>query len=63
MGGRPKFSRRQIAQINKRAPAVARGVLPPAGDRQVAPSAIAATGAADDHVIAAVGQKVNLRRR
>ena len=42
MGGGPEFSRRQIAQINKSPPAIARGILAPAGDGQVAPAAVAA---------------------
>ncbi len=61
--GGPELSRRQIAQINKRPPAIARGIFAPAGDRQIAPAAVAAAGAADDDMIATVGQQMNLRHR
>ena len=61
MGGGPEFPGLHIAQIDKSAPAIARGILAPAGDRQVAPAAVAAAGAADHDVIAAVGQQVDLR--
>ncbi len=58
----PEFPRRHIAQINKRSPAVARGIFAPAGDRQIAPAAVAAAGAADDHMVTAIGQQVDFRR-
>jgi hypothetical protein len=61
--GGPEFARRQIAQIDKRSPAIAGGILAPAGDRQIAPATVAAAGAADDDMITAVGQEMNLRRR
>ncbi len=47
MGGGPEFSRGHIAQIDKRSPAIARGILAPAGDRQIPPAAVAAARAAD----------------
>lgn len=59
--GRPEFSARFVTQINKGSPAIACGVLAPTSDRQVPPTAVAAPGVADRHVIAAVGQEVNLR--
>src|ERR1035438_10925312 len=61
--GGPKISRHEIAQINKRSPAIARGIFTPSGDRQIAPATVAAAGAADDDMIAAVGQEMNLRYR
>src|SRR6202022_3174587 len=57
----PEFSGRWIAQINKIPPAIASGILAPAGNRQIAPSTVAAAGVADRHVITAVGQEVDLR--
>ena len=62
VGGGPEFSGRHIAQINKCPPAIARGIFAPAGDRQIAPATVAAAGAADRDMIAAVGQEVNFRR-
>src|SRR6516162_6062147 len=59
---RPEFSRRCIAQINKSSPAIARGILSPAGDRQIAPTAVAASGVGDCQVVTAVGQELDLRR-
>src|SRR6516165_11917333 len=58
----PEFSRRCIAQINKSSPAIARGILSPAGDRQIAPTAVAASGVGDCQVVTAVGQELDLRR-
>src|ERR1700693_979856 len=58
---RPEFSGRCIAQINKCAPAIARGILAPAGDCQIAPTAVTAPGIADRHVVTAVGEEVDLR--
>ena len=55
MRGRPKVAGREVAQITKAAPAVARRVLMPAGDREVAPAAVAAAGIGDHDVIGAVG--------
>ena len=47
IGGGPEFSRRHVAQIDKCSPAIARGILAPAGDRQIAPATVAAARAAD----------------
>src|SRR6516225_8759847 len=58
----PEFSAHCITQIDKSSPAIARGVLAPAGDRQIAPTAVAASGIGDCHVVTAVGEEVNLRR-
>src|ERR1035441_9637529 len=52
MSGRPEFAARQIAQIDKRAPAIARGILAPASDSQVPPAAVAAARIADHDMIA-----------
>src|SRR6266576_3334638 len=62
VSGRPKFSRRHVAQINKGSPAIARGVFAPAGHRQIAPATVTATCVADCDMIATVGQEVHLRR-
>src|SRR5450432_4354589 len=61
IGGGPKFSRLHIAQINKCPPAVARRILAPPGDREIAPAAVAATLAADGDMVATLGQEVNFR--
>src|SRR5476651_2592080 len=58
IGGGPKFSRFQIAQINECPPAVARRILAPAGDREIAPAAVATAGAADGDMVAIVGQEL-----
>ena len=42
MGGGPEFAGGHIAQIDKRAPAIARGILAPAGDGELPPAAVAA---------------------
>ena len=55
MGGGPEFAGGQIAQIDKSAPAIARGILAPAGDSQLPPAAVAAARVADHHMIAPVG--------
>ena len=59
----PDLARRPIAQIHKGPPAIARGVLAPAGDRQIAPATVAAPGATKDDMIPAVGQEMYLRCR
>ncbi len=55
MSGGPGFAGGGIAQIDKSAPAIARGIFPPAGHSQIPPTAIAAARAADHDMIAAVG--------
>ena len=62
MSGRPEFAGGHIAQVDKCSPAIARSVLAPAGDGQIAPTAVAAAGAADHDVVAAVGQELNFGR-
>ena len=47
MSGGPEFAGRHIAQIKKRAPAIAGGILAPAGDRQIPPATVTAAGIAD----------------
>src|SRR5215471_20830419 len=59
---RPEFSRCCIAQINKSSPTIARGILAPAGDGQIAPTAVAASGVGDCQVVTPVGQEVGLWR-
>jgi len=58
----PEFSRRCIAQINKSSPTIAGGILAPPGDGQIAPTAVAASGAGDCQVVTSVGQEVDLWR-
>src|SRR2546423_184097 len=53
MSGGPAFSRRHVAQIEKRAPA---------RKGEIVPATIAAASVADGDVIAAVGKKMNFRR-
>ena len=45
MGGRPEFVGGQITHIDKSAPAIARGILAPAGDGELPPAAVAAARA------------------
>src|SRR5262249_5488936 len=56
---RPEFSRHRIAQINKGSPTITRGILAPAGNRQITPTTVAASGIADSQVITSVGQEVD----
>src|SRR6476619_2865123 len=63
VGRRPKDSALQIAQIAKRSPTVPRGIFAPPRHCQVAPTTITTAGAGDGHMIAAVGKKMDLRRR
>ena len=63
ISGGPEFSRRHVAQIDERAPAIAGRILAPAGDGEIFPATVAAAGTADSDMIAAIGKKMNLRRR
>src|ERR1700722_15958642 len=56
-----EFSRRDIAHINKTPPAIARAILPPAGDGQITPTTVATPGVANRQVIPAIRQKVDFR--
>src|SRR5215469_2856293 len=56
---RPEFSCDCIAQINKGSPAITRGILTPASNRQITPTTVAASGIADGQVITSVGQEVD----
>ncbi len=60
--GGPRCARRRVAQIEEASPRIGRRVLVPARDRQVVPAAVAASAAGDDHVVAAVGQQLDLGR-
>src|SRR5205823_11237641 len=62
ISGRPEFSRRHVAQIDERAPVIAGRILAPAGDGEIFPATISATGIADGDVITAIGKEMNLRR-
>src|SRR5438477_11050722 len=62
ISGGPEFSCCQVAEIKKRAPAIAGRILTPAGDGEIFPATVSATGIADRDVIAAVGKEMNLRR-
>ena len=63
MRGRPDLAVVDIAQKAEGAPVVARAVLAPAGDGEVLPAAVAAAGMGDHHVVSAVGQQLDFRRR
>src|SRR2546421_12683383 len=62
MSGGPELSGGDIADIDKSSRAIAGGILPPAGNGEFSPTAIATPRVADDDVITAVGQQMNLRR-
>src|SRR5205807_4673765 len=57
----PEFSRRHVAQIEERAPAIAGRILAPAGNGKIVPATVTAAGVADGDVVAAIGKKMNLR--
>ena len=61
--GRPDLAAGDIAQVAEAAPGIARRILVPARDRQVLPAALPAAGVGDHHVVAAVGQQLDLGRR
>jgi hypothetical protein len=63
VGGRPDTSGVPIAEIDERAPRVARRVLPPAGDREIAPSAVAAARMGRHDVVGAVREQLHLGHR
>src|SRR5438105_11526489 len=60
---RPELAGLCITDIAERAPIVASSVLAPPRNGQILPSAVAAAGVGDHHVIPAVGQQLHLRRR
>src|SRR5438045_3820770 len=62
ISGGPEFSGRHVAQIDERAPVIAGRILAPAGDGEIFPATISATGIADGDMIAAIGKEMNLRR-
>src|SRR6059058_2725150 len=62
ISGRPEVSRCHVAQIKKRAPAIAGRILAPAGDGETFPATVTAAGIADGDVVAAIGKKMNLWR-
>jgi hypothetical protein len=47
----------KVANVTKLAPAIARGVFAPAGDVQIAPTAVTGAGGRDHHVVRAVGKQ------
>ena len=55
IGSGPEFSRRHVAQIKERAPAIASCILAPAGDGEIMPATVTATGVTDSDVVAAIG--------
>ncbi len=60
---RPHRAAVDVAKEDVRAPAVARRVLAPAGDREVAPAAVARSRRRHHHRVPAVGQQVRPARR
>ncbi len=63
MRGGPEIARGHVAQVAELPPAVARGVLVPAGHGKLAETAVAAARAADHDVVAPVGQQLHGGRR
>src|SRR5688500_11469481 len=63
MRGGPELAAFDIAQVTECSPAVAGGVLVPAGHCQVPPAAVPAAGGSDSDVVAAVREQMNFRRR
>ena len=63
VGDRPADVGVDVAQVAEGAPAIARGVLAPAGEHQVAPAAVAAADVGDHDVVVAVGEQVHLGDR
>ena len=61
--GGPAVAAGDVAQVAEHAPVVARDVLVPARQRQLAAPAVAAAGAAQHHVVAAVRQQLHGRAR
>src|SRR4030095_10311158 len=59
--GGPEFSGRHVPQIDERAPVIASRILAPAGEGEIFPATVSATGIADGDVIAAIGKEMNLR--
>src|SRR6266513_4610199 len=62
ISGGPELSRCDVAQIKKRAPAIAGRILAPTGKGEIFPATVSAAGIADGDVVAAIGKKVNLWR-
>ena len=63
---RPAITGLDIAQKHKRSQRIQRRICPPAGDRQIAPTAVACTGWGQHHAITAIGQQMccgRFRRR
>ncbi len=63
VGGRPVVAAVHVAQVAETAPVVAGAVLAPAGDGHVAHAAVAAAGAGQQAVVAAVGEQLHRRPR
>src|SRR2546423_9463343 len=62
ISGGPEFSRRHVAQIEKRPPVIASRILAPASDGEIFPATVSAAVIADSNGIAAIGKEMSLRR-
>ncbi len=56
--GRPRLAAAGVAQVQETAPAIARGVLPPAGDGEILEPAEPGACRRDHHRVAAIGQQM-----
>src|SRR6478672_3058590 len=59
ISGGPEFSRCHVAQIKKRAPAIAGRILAPTGNGEIFPATVSAASITDGDVLAAIGKEVN----
>src|SRR5205823_4585751 len=59
---RPEGALFQVAEVTKGTPAIARGVLAPTGDGEVAPTAVTAARMRDGDVVSAVGEQIDFGR-
>ncbi|MCY1211348.1 hypothetical protein D9M72_230590 [compost metagenome] len=60
--GGPELATGDIAQVAEHAPIITGGVLVPTGHGQLATAAVPAAGAADHHVVAAIGKQLHGRQ-
>ena len=59
--GRPYLAAAHVAQEYVAAPGVQGGIFAPAGERDVAPTAVAGAGGGHHHRVAAIGQEMSAR--
>ena len=63
MSDGPDLATLHVADVAERTPVVSGTVFTPACDSDVLPAAVTTAGVGDHHVVAAVRQQLNLRRR